>query len=170
MPHSLIIGMTTSGKTTLAKKMASDFKRNGFLSMALDPLRDPSWPCDFVTDDPQEFMNVALTSRNCALFIDESGETIGRFGGDMNKLATRIRHYGHRSIFITQRAQQLDKIVRDQCEFLFLFRVSRDDAKLMAAEYGHDELAEAYLLQRGEFYFAQRFAPVRKLNVFKDLS
>lgn len=166
MPHSLILGMTMSGKTTLAKKLAADYRAKGIENIILDPLRDPQWPSNYIFTNSDQFTALAEESTHCALFIDESGESIGRNGGELNKIATRYRHFGHRAHFIAQRAQQLDKIVRDQCEFLWCFRVSRSDAKLLAEEYGHDELANAYLLNKGECYFAQRYKPLQKFNVF----
>lgn len=159
-----------SGKTSLAKKFARQFKSQGIGVLVLDPLLDPEWNADFITADAQQFLDVAQKSQHCALFIDESGEAIGRHGGEMNKLATRIRHYGHRSFFIAQRAQQLDKIVRDQCEFLWLFRVSRGDAELMAEEYGHDALETAHSLQKGECFYAQRFKPLQKFDSFQGVA
>lgn len=155
-----------SGKTTLAKRIAQDYNSKGISTLVLDPILDPEWHAHYITKDGAEFLDYAGQSLNCALFIDESGESIGRHGGEMNKIATRYRHLGHRAHFICQRTQQLDKIVRDQCEFLFLFRVSRSDSKLMAEEYGHDELENAYMLERGQCYFAQRFKPLQKLKIF----
>lgn len=155
-----------SGKTTLAKKLLHNYKQNGINSLVLDPLRDPAWGASFITDDSNYFLSVARKSQQCALFIDESGESIGRNGGEMNEIATRHRHFGHRAHFIAQRAQQLDKIVRDQCEYLYCFRVSRSDAKILADEYGHDELEDAPSLQKGEFFMCERYKPIKKLRVF----
>lgn len=155
-----------SGKTTLAKKIAANFKANNIACFVLDPLLDPSWGADFITDNPDYFMKIVGESRECALFIDESGESIGRNGGEMNKLATRYRHFGHRAHFIAQRAQQLDKIVRDNCETVYLFRSSKGDCKLLAEEYGHEELETGYALEKGEFFMAARFEKLIRTRVF----
>lgn len=154
-----------SGKTTLAKKLASDYVAKGIEPIVLDPLRDPSWPSNHILTNPNEFLALCESSEKCALFIDESGESIKGNGGEMNKIATRYRHYGHRAHFICQRAQQLPPIVRDQCEFLWLFRVSKDDAKLLSIEYGHD-LTGAANFAKGECYFVQRFKPLQHFKLF----
>jgi DNA helicase HerA-like ATPase len=57
MAHSLILGMTESGKTTLAKRLAQHYKSRGIGVIVLDPLND-DWPCDFKTADPDEFLRV----------------------------------------------------------------------------------------------------------------
>lgn len=100
------------------------------------------------------------------MFIDESGEMIGRYADVMGKLATRSRHYGHNAHFIAQRASQLDKTIRDQCSNLYLFCVSMDDAKTLANEYGKEELKQANNLGKGELFKTGRFQPVVKMRIF----
>lgn len=107
-------------------------------------------------------------SRNCALFIDESGAAIGRYAGPMHALATQSRHMGHKAHFFVQRGSLLDKTVRDQCSILFLFRVSKSDAKTFADEFGWDELEKANALEPGECYKVTRFSPPEKFSVFTD--
>ncbi|HKI68326.1 MAG TPA: type IV secretory system conjugative DNA transfer family protein [Verrucomicrobiae bacterium] len=168
MTHVLIVGMTESGKTTLAKRICRSFRSKGIKTIVLDPLHDPGWEADLQTADQYEFMETARLSRQCALFIDESGEMIGRYNDAMFWLATRARHYGHKSHFITQRAAQLSKTVRDQCSSLFLFCVSMDDAKVMANEFNRPELREANTLLRFQCFFVSRFGPVQRLNVNRN--
>jgi hypothetical protein len=59
-------------------------------------------------------------------------------------VATLTRHSAHSVHFISQRAAGLvAPLVRDQCERLYAFRVSASDARALASEYGHGELAGA---------------------------
>lgn len=164
--HVLIVGMTASGKTTLAKKILQTYKAKGIKTAVLDPLNDPTWDADFQTDDPEEFLDVVYRSQSCALFIDESGTAIGRYAGPMQVLATQSRHFGHRAYFITQRASQLDRTVRDQCETLFLFRVGKMDGDTMAEEFGYPELKQANILGKGECFRLGRFNRPEKISVF----
>lgn len=161
--------MTQSGKSTLAKTLIKSYKARGIKCLVLDPIADPDWSrvgVDFSTDDGEKFLQVVFNSRKCAIFVDESGEAIGRYAGQMMVLGTRSRHYGHNAHFIAQRAVDLSKTIRDQCANLFCFRVSKKDAETLADEYANDALLGASLLQKGEFIKCGRFSPAVKLKVF----
>ncbi len=169
MSHSLILGMTMSGKSTLARRMVKAYRQRGVRSLILDPLDDPAWKtagAARVMPDGDVYLDFVFRCRSCALFIDESGEAIGRYAGEMKKLATRSRHYGHNAHFISQRAADIDKTIRDQCNDLFVFRVSKKDAETLADEYGQELLLEASRLQQGEFIKCGRFTPPTRLKLF----
>ena len=131
----------------------------------LDPIFDRRWR-GHIARDKSEFLELAENERSCALFIDESGESIGRYNEEMVWLATRARHYGHNSHFICQRASMLNRTVREQCELLCLFRVSEKDAKMMAEDWAQPALMEAANLNKGEFIYAPRFGDAKRLNAF----
>lgn len=152
-----------SGKTTLAKKIIAKSNRP---CIVLDPNFDPEWQTDYIYDDKEKFLEIVKYNQSCDLVIDESGETIGRYAREMAFLATRSRHYGHRAFFITQRAQMLDRNVRDQCTNIFLFSVAPSDAKIFAEDFVDDLFLEAPTLARGECIAKKRFSPARKINVF----
>lgn len=166
MAHGLILGMTESGKTTLAKKMAAQFKANNIGVLVFDPLHDPNWPCDFKTDNQDAFLKVFWQSKSCVAFIDEAGESVGQHDKLMHATATRGRHWGHRCFYIAQRITQIAPIVRDQCSYLFLFNSSLSDAKIHANEWNHRELEQAHTLLQGEYFQCTRYTPVQKLKVF----
>lgn len=155
--------MTESGKTTLAKQLCWSYKRNKIKTIVLDPLLTPDWNSDFQTVDKYEFLNIVKRSRQCAIFIDESGEMIGKYNDEMHWLATRGRHFGHNCHFIVQRIVQLNKTVRDQCAHLFCFSVSITDAKLLADDWGKLELRDANTLKQFEFYHVMRFGDCSKI-------
>ena len=115
MPHVLINGMTESGKTTLAKRLAAEYKKSGVGVIILDPLHDPGWQCDFQTDDPDEFLSVCKKSERCALFIDEGSQSVGQYDTQMHWLATMARHHGHNSHFISQRGRSEERRVGKEC-------------------------------------------------------
>lgn len=158
--------MTGSGKTTLAKLLVKRYKLANRPSIVLDPMRDPNWQAEFQTHDTAEFLKTMYESEGCALFVDESGKSIGKYGHEMSVVTTESRHFGHKAILISQRAQQIDKNVRDQCSELYIFRVGHDDAKTLAAEFGYPELKRASELKRGEFYKLDRFNPPQLFNIF----
>ena len=151
MPHTLITGITGSGKTTLAVRLAGVYKRKSIPVLVLDPFKSERWQANFISDNPEQFLDVVFQMKNCAIFVDESGEMIGRWGGVMTKLATVSRNYGHNAHFICQRSKQLDINVRTQCENIFLFKQSFSDTKDIANEFVANELLKAHTLKKGEF-------------------
>jgi len=155
MAHVLILGITSTGKTTLAIKLARMYKQRGTPRLILDPDLRKEWEIekdhDFITDDPEKFLAVCKANQSCALFIDESGQTIGRYSGEMQWVATNSRKWGHKAHFITQRATQLDPTVRCQCTSIFLFKQSLDDSKILSREFVADDLKESCNLQKGEY-------------------
>lgn len=156
-----------SGKTTLAMWMAKDIRsKTGRPILVLDPYKNPDWQADFITNDVEKFKEFAKANRSCQLFIDESGRNIGRYAGEMSFFATESRHYGHVSTFISQRAQQIDRNVRDQCTRLFLFSITKKDAEVFADDWVDDSLRNAYLLSQGECLAKLKFKPVVKINAF----
>lgn len=157
--------MTESGKTTLAKKLNASFKKQGVGCIVLDPMNDPEWDADFQTSSNAQFLATAKASTKCALFIDESGSTVGRYADEMAWCATQSRHWGHRAHFITQRAQQLDPTVRHQCTDLYIFRVSRKDAEILAEEFAQPDLLQAASLGQYEFIATGRFKEPTTLHL-----
>lgn len=156
-----------SGKTTLALKKAKQAKADGCGILVLDPLLNPAWGADFITYKGDVFLDGVFKSQSCAVFVDESGEAIGRYNDAMNTLATRGRQWGHKCHFICQRAQQISKTMRAQCTEAFIFNICREDAKELAQEFNDDMIKDAYLLKQGEFLWVRRFKPTLKYNVFE---
>jgi len=166
MAHSLILGMTESGKTTLAKSLAAAYRAKGIPVLVLDPLHDPGWECDFKTDDMDEFLHVFWNSRQCMVFIDEAGEAVGQFDKVMHPTATKGRHWGHSVHYISQRGTMIAKTVRDQCSHMMLFATSLADSKIHANEWNREELKTANALKQGEYFHCTRFGEFSKNRIF----
>lgn len=166
--HSLIIGQTESGKSTLAKVFARKLADNGKKVAVLDPLFDPDWKADFRTDDIEEMTAYLRANRSVYVFVDESGAYFND-GNDTTYswLATRSRHYGHSVFFIAQRAIQIPKTMRDQCSRLYLFTSSRSDGKIHSEEWNKDTLESCNTLPKLMFYQCDRY-DVCKLYAIKD--
>ena len=155
-----------SGKTTLARRLAALHKAAGRRVVVLDELMDPAWKteggADFLTDNPEEFREIFWTNRNLTFFIDEAGESVGRYDKSMSMTATRGRHWGHVGHYIAQRASMLAKNVRAQCSEVYAFASTDTDAKVMAEEYLQPALLEASRLEQGEYIHAVRFGDDKK--------
>lgn len=167
MPHSLIIGMTGSGKTTIATQMSSAYRRKNIKVIVLDPMLDPRWDADFITHDRGKFLYILQHPEtvNCAVFVDESSTMIGHYRKEMFWLATQSRHRGHNVHFICQRAKQISPNVREQCQYLFMFNSSIDSAKELANEFNRIELIRANELTIFEYFHCSRFGPLQKGKV-----
>ena len=165
MPHSLILGMTESGKTTKGKRLCVSYRVHGIKSIVLDPMNDPQWNADFQTTDPETFLRMVWASRRCAVFIDEAGTAVGRYNDVMNETATKGRHWGHNMHYLTQGGTQLAPIVRNQCSHLFLFTTALSDAKIHANEWNAPELAKASVLKQFEYYHATRYGECTKCKL-----
>lgn len=168
--HTIIVGQTLSGKTTLAKQLAQHYQRHGIAAVVLDPNHDPGWalerasaPCRMF-DDPAAFMAYVKNPDQClqcALFIDESGDMLDKYDTDNNWVTTRSRHHGHVVHLITQRAQQVSATMRSQCSVLYCFNINPSDAKIYAIDFNCPEVAsEAPLLPQGHFLKVGRFKPL----------
>lgn len=117
MAHVLFIGMTQSGKTTLAKRLAHEYVSRGISVIILDPLNDPGWPTQ--NDD----IGISKQERN------EGGK-------DDTSISQRARHEQNR------RNNKKDRIgnrqendegniafqTRDKNQFLQIVRASRSCA------------------------------------------
>jgi len=165
--HSLILGMTESGKTTLGKILIKIHKAQGGKSIVLDPLGDPEFSADFQTSDPGEFLKVFFNSRSCYVFIDESGDAIGHYNIEMSKTATKGRHYGHSCFYITQKITQIPPIVREQCGQVYMFASGVASCKLISEEFNSREFLNGSELKQGEFYQKGRFDKIKKGNIFE---
>lgn len=162
MAHSLILGMTESGKTTFARNLCASLKESGFTRIVLDPLNDPRWGADFQTADVDKFLEVFWANRKCMVFIDESGDAVGRYDDAMQQTATKGRHWGHSCFYLSQRGSQLNTTVRAQCRHLFLFTSSKDDCKVLANEYNCPELMGASALPQGHYFHKAKFGPLQR--------
>ncbi len=163
MPHSLIVGMTESGKSTLAKQiMRANRDAQRSQSILLDPMSDPEYCADFRTTDADAFLDMVWDSQSCDVYIDEAGDMVGRYDTTMQQIATKGRHWGHNAFFVTQRGAQLSTTVRAQCRHLFLFTSAKDDCKVLANEFNQPELLNANSLPQFHFYHATRFGVLQR--------
>lgn len=167
MAHSLIVGMTESGKTTLAKQFCKSSQDDGIKTIVLDPMHDV-WNADYQTDNTADFLDMFFSSRNCNVFIDEAGEMIGHYDELMKRVATKGRHWGHNVYFLTQRSPQLSPTVRGQCRHLFLFVSDFAACKIHAQELNCPELVQAVNFEVGEFFHKPRHGELARYHLFKE--
>lgn len=160
MAHCLVTGMTGSGKTTWARKKALSLQRQNRHVIILDPFKRKSWDNGnehaYITDNEKDFLNAIWSNRECAIFIDEAGETVGKYNDLINSVASKSRNFGHKCFFIMQRPKQISVTIRCQCSELVIFRSSLSDTKDIADEFVEPRINEAHNLKLGEFIYVRK--------------
>jgi len=166
--HTLILGITRSGKSSLAKELAGEFKRMGRRVAVLDPIGS-NWRADYRTDDPDDFYIYAVFHDSHTLFIDEGGDFFANHAPKLIWLATKGRHPGHVTFYIANRYTLIPKTVRTNCENLYLFASHPDDIDELAKDFRCPELPElAGTLRKLEFLKVEQFEkPRRGRIIFK---
>lgn len=159
--HILLLGMTGQGKTSEALELIKAYKAQRLPVAVLTPKRDdvPRYRAagaDLVTMDRNLFLKVVRSdkSRKVMVFVDEGGQTIGRYNPEMEALLTDARHNANTVHIIAHRwTGQVNRTVLEQCTKLICFRLGMRDAKNLVADWGHPELIQVPKLLPMEFMY-----------------
>lgn len=176
--HWLYCGVTESGKTTLARYHARILAREKWKVIVFDPARTETmggdWPPEatLYTESPVFMREVAKIKGDrehpTFVFVDESAEIFNHSAQENFWLARRGRHRGIYLRSIAQRPTMIHPHVRTQHSRLFLFRVAPQDAKEIAADFGHGPEAVSDQLDTGECFMIKAGSPtIEKFNCFE---
>lgn len=154
--HSAIVGMSRSGKTTLAQAIAAGLVKRGRRVGVFDPLRDPRWDKTGAecTADPFELLHSCKTTMaerrgdGCHWFWEEWGPYLRHHADPAVRklvpafawLGQSSRQLGHSQWFLSHTWQDLLH-VRGQCDQVFAFAQGNKSAALMAEDFARPELA-----------------------------
>ena len=155
MIRGAIIGMSMSGKTTLAKHLSRQYwTRSKIRSLVLDPNYDEGSYGDhaMVFREEPKFWNVAWKTNNLLIIVDEAAETISR-NDDLTPVFTRLRHRGHKLLVIAHRATNLTPIMREQIDTVYLFRQSKKNCEIFAELFAEPSLEKAQFLPQFQYYY-----------------
>jgi hypothetical protein len=172
--HGAFVGMSRSGKTTLAQIMAAGLVKRGRRVGVFDPLSDPRWKAtgaEVVTADPFELLHRAKTTLGNAdgirhWFWEEWGpylknhpvRDVRRLLPFFSWLGTSSRQIGHSQWFIGHCWQDLIH-VRGHLDCVYAFKQGHNSAALMAEDFARPELpAELPRFPRGKFKWLQKMA------------
>lgn len=140
--HILVVGNSGSGKSILAKALATEGEARGQRIIVFDPTLSHGWPsCAIKYADPEAFLEDAPRFRSAYVFIDESADVWAWDEDAANALIYRGRHRGLLFVLIAQRSRMVRPNARNQCRRVYAFRQQLDDAKTLANEY-HERLIE----------------------------
>lgn len=159
--HALVVGTTGSGKSTLSKLLCKTLKNNGCKCAVLSPTNETGWEADFKTSDGGLFLKYARENEKCFLFVDESGDAIGRYNEEMNWLATGSRHLGHSVIFNVQASSQISTAIRSCCQDAYIFATSKGVLKLLAEDFNEPAILKHEKLAQYHFLVCSRFQAMK---------
>jgi hypothetical protein len=165
-----IAGPKLSGKTTLAKHIASEYwKRDKVRSLVLDINAD-KWPegCLVITDE-DKFWGYVWKAKGCLVIVDEASTVISR-DKELIPVFTRMRHLQHKLIVICHSAVDLLPQMREQFDTLYLFRQSERSAAIWAETFTQKDLTTASELGQHEFIFAQLYQKSSRQKLAKPIS
>lgn len=171
MPHSLVVGITGSGKSRLVREIVIPlWCRRGYAVLVLDPLSQP-WPGAYwQTSDPLKFIAKAKASEKCVLIVDECSTAL-RGDGELERetkwLATQSRNRGHTAYFIGQRVLQMQPDVRNNCSAGYVFNQTPADARWFAEQWNIPDVeSTAPRLPLGVCMRVEPFAAPITMRVF----
>jgi hypothetical protein len=159
--HTLFVGVTQSGKTTLARHHARLLVRAGYDVAVYDPVGTATaggdWPAEAkIFQDQTAFLEWLLSvkgepERPWFVFVDESADIFGHGNSDNNWLPRRVRHQNVYLRLISQRPKMLPPNVRTQTAHCYMFRLARDDARMICADFGHGDEIFSTPLDTGDY-------------------
>lgn len=170
--HTLICGMTLSGKSHYARSLADASDRQTIILMPSRILDDdgPAW-ADLgahVYIHQDRFLKAVWASRNALIMVDEAQEYCTLSNTAMHPITTSSRHYGHRAVLIAQRFTKVCTTMRGQCNVVVAFRQGRNDAREMADDFANQELLDGVQkLKEYQYIKADRFGKTIKGKVLK---
>ena len=143
--HAIICGVTESGKTTLARALSRRMCAEKQNVIVYDPVGTATYGGEWgksavVFNDPQKFWGYISRDdvHHAHVFIDEAGDIFHLGARENFWLLTRGRHFGFQVYLISQRPKMIAPSARAQCGVAYMFRLAKDDAKEICADFGHD--------------------------------
>lgn len=176
--HSLICGITQSGKTTLARYIARYLVKKKQRVIVFDPTADTKtlggdWNTTEVFTDPGEFLEFVEDPKNITpdnpahIFIDESDEIFSHSQIENRWILKKGRHYGMAVYLITQRPNLIMPTARNQCTTCYMFRLTVTDSKLVLADYGHTEIPGPPLDQGEYLILKSGYPDIGRSSIYK---
>lgn len=175
--HCAYYGVTQSGKTTLARMHARLLALSGYDVIVYDPVGTATaggdWPerC-LMIDSPDDLQKRVAsfegeTDRPVFLFVDEAPDVFGHTETWARWIPRKIRHQHVYLRLMVTRPNSVHPDVRNQCVVAYVFRLAREDMRLVMADYGFSVGDSQDQLDKGDFLVLESGrASIDKANVF----
>lgn len=146
----LIIGVSESGKSNLARKLVY---ASGLPYFVRDPILSEWQGAKLVTPSMDEFLTrVEPGNYPRIAVVDEAGEVLKVGDYAYHRVFTRWRHNAILPIAIAQRYKMIAPNVRTNATDIYLFESARVDCEEMAIDFNCPELIEAANFSGGDFF------------------
>jgi hypothetical protein len=178
--HKLYCGVTMTGKTTLAREHAHILESSKYSIAVYDPVgtdtANGNWPdSTTILRTPEEFADWIDDNEDsfdeehpCFLFVDESADIFGHSQTQAHWIARKIRHCHIFLRIIVQRPNMLHPSVRTQCAYVYMLRLSRNDAAMICQDMGHGPEVSNTPLDKGDcILLTSGTASIEQFNVFE---
>ncbi len=178
--HVLYCGVTMTGKTTLAREHAQILEKAKYEIVVYDPVgtdtANGNWPEGTkVLSDPEQFHEWIEDNETtydedhvCFLFVDESADIFGHSQTHAHWIARKIRHQYIYLRLIVQRPNMLHPSVRTQCSYVYMLRLSNDDARIICGDMGHGADVSKTVLDKGDcILLTSGSSATEQFNVFE---
>lgn len=158
MIRGCVLGMSLSGKTTLAKHISAQYwRKKNMRSFVLDPNGEIYGSHALVFQDEEKFWETVWKTRDALVIVDEAAETINS-DKTLVPVFTRLRHLNHKLLVIGHRATNLLPIMREQIDTVYLFRQSEKSAAFFAETFSEPRLLEATKLPKYQYIYAEMYS------------
>ncbi|MCM8526111.1 MAG: hypothetical protein NE327_06315 [Lentisphaeraceae bacterium] len=155
MIHTLILGASQYGKTTVAKSLAEELSKLGCFIVVYDKEYDKrygqdlkeEWNADFITGNFEEFREFLWTHTNCVAFVEECNFLTD----DDAPLTTYIRHLGHSMVFSGHKVIDFPTKIRGEINQVITSRGLKSHGKLIQEFIMSEELDNIQEIERYEF-------------------
>lgn len=172
--HCLYVGVTQSGKTTLARAVSRELGKLGQRRAVFDPLGTATagggWGDGvLIFSNEEQFLDWVYSddAHNTHVFIDEAHNILGHTNPENFWLLTEGRHFYLTLHLMTQRPKKLHPDVRHNCGRCYMFRLSKSDRIEIGGDYGFDNL-DKKILDKGDFLILNSgSAEISGANVFE---
>jgi hypothetical protein len=161
-----IIGGSKCGKTTLAVALVLlMWRRHRLRSLVYTPFpKKNNWgPTAWVTDNLDAFKRVVFGVKGCAVFWDESSDSLDRYSSDDRKFFTRIRHEHKAFFLIAHDLKVMTPLMRGNLSDLYIFAQGPKRAAVYAEEFNDGDLMQLTQLQKREFVHKRPFEKIRRM-------
>jgi hypothetical protein len=178
--HVMYCGVTMTGKTTLAREHAAILDKAKYEVIVYDPVgtdtANGNWPeRAVILRTPEEFHKMVEDLENDGdpehpkfLFVDESADIFGHSETHAHWIARKIRHDEVYLRTIVQRPNMIHPSVRTQHSYVYMLRLSQDDARIICGDMGHGPEVSKTVLDKGDCILLTSGASgVEQFNVFQ---
>jgi DNA helicase HerA-like ATPase len=158
--HSLIVGVSGSGKSTWSHRMAAAAFAARRLVLVYEPM-GYTWPCDLATGDFAKLLAVAKLNRDADVFIEEAHTVFSSLAEHQPNawLLRQGRHQGHSVRLITQRYRDIPPNSREQCSEIYCFRQGYQSIRALVEERAEPLFERAATLEVGQFIHKKGLQP-----------